>query len=170
MAAALSIVAVGRLSAPLMPAFEHYRRLVSHLVPLAVREVREVPLQGRAPAEVLREEGKRLEAALCGARHVVALGVGGRAYDSPGFARWLQGVLEAGGVTFVIGGSLGLEETVVRRADELLSLFGPSLSGCRAVSWTERAGRSRMVRAVLEAEVRPEEPGDGAGLRSSPAP
>jgi 23S rRNA (pseudouridine1915-N3)-methyltransferase len=122
MAAALSIVAVGRLSAPLMPAFEHYRRLVSHLVPLAVREVREVPLQGRAPAEVLREEGKHLEAALCGARHVVALAVGGRAYDSPGFARWLQGVLEAGGVTFVIGGSLGLEETVVRRADELLSL------------------------------------------------
>ena len=68
MAAALQIVAVGRLSPQHAPAFEHYRRLVAGLVPLTVREVREVALQGRAPAEVMREEANRVLRQLEGAR------------------------------------------------------------------------------------------------------
>jgi 23S rRNA (pseudouridine1915-N3)-methyltransferase len=121
-AAGLHIVAVGRLSADLAPAFEHYRRLLKPLVPLHVREVREVALRGRSADEVLREEARRLLPLLEGVGRVVALDVGGRSCDSPAFAGWLQHVLGGGGATFVVGGPLGLAEHVKARADELLSL------------------------------------------------
>jgi 23S rRNA (pseudouridine1915-N3)-methyltransferase len=121
-AAALQIVAVGRLSPQLEPAFEHYRRLLAGLVALNVREVREVALQGRSPAEVLREEANRLLPLLEGARRVVALHAEGRAFTSPQLADWLQRSIEGGTTTFVIGGSLGLDDRVKGRADELLSL------------------------------------------------
>jgi len=121
-AATLQIVAVGRLSAQMEPAFEHYRRLLAGLAPLTVREVREVPLQGRSPAEVLRDEANRLLPCLEGVRQVVALDVEGKRYTSEEFAGWLARRIECGDAAFVIGGSLGLDERVKRRADELLSL------------------------------------------------
>ncbi|MEM2870803.1 MAG: class I SAM-dependent methyltransferase [Thermoplasmata archaeon] len=37
--------------------------------------------------------------------------------------------------------------------DELRSLFGPALTRCRSIKWRERAGRERVERAVIEAEV-----------------
>jgi 23S rRNA (pseudouridine1915-N3)-methyltransferase len=103
-------------------AFDHYRRLLAGLAPVPVREVREVPLQGRSAAEVLRDEANRLLPHLEGMRHVVALDVVGKTYTSLEFAGWLQRLIEGGGTAFVIGGSLGLDERVKERADELLSL------------------------------------------------
>lgn len=102
--------------------FDHYRRLLTGLLPLTVREVREVPLQGRSPAEVLRDEANRLLTHLEGVRRVVALDVEGKRYTSLEFAAWLQRLIGGGDVAFVVGGSLGLDERVKTRADELLSL------------------------------------------------
>jgi 23S rRNA (pseudouridine1915-N3)-methyltransferase len=104
------------------PPFDHYRRLLTALMPLTVREVREVPLQGRSPAEVLRDEANRLLPPLEGVRRVVALDVEGKRYTSLDFAAWLQRLIEGGDAAFVVGGSLGLDERVKTRADELLSL------------------------------------------------
>jgi 23S rRNA (pseudouridine1915-N3)-methyltransferase len=102
--------------------FDHYRRLLTGLLPLTVREVREVPLQGRSPAEVLRDEANRLLPHLEGVRRVVALDVEGKRYTSLEFAAWLQRLIGGGDAAFVVGGSLGLDERVTTRADELLSL------------------------------------------------
>jgi len=118
----LEILAVGRLGADLRPAFAHYERLLAGLARLAVREVREVPLQGRAAAEVVRDEGRRLLAALPAGGTVVALDVAGPAYDTEGFAARLQVWAGRGPVTFVLGGSLGLSDEVKAAAHELLSL------------------------------------------------
>jgi 23S rRNA (pseudouridine1915-N3)-methyltransferase len=120
--ATFQIVAVGRLSPQMEPPFDHYRRLLTGLLPLTVREVREVPLQGRSPAEVLRDEANRLLPHLEGVRRVVALDVEGKRYTSLEFAAWLQRLIEGGDAAFVVGGSLGLDERVKTRADELLSL------------------------------------------------
>jgi 23S rRNA (pseudouridine1915-N3)-methyltransferase len=116
------ILAVGGLSRDLRPAYEHYVRLLRPWLTLETREVREVALKGRAPAEVLREEGRRLLAAWPSSGTVVALTVDGTAHDSRGFAAALERWLERGRVTFVVGGSLGLAEEVVARAAERLSL------------------------------------------------
>ncbi|MBN2205456.1 MAG: 23S rRNA (pseudouridine(1915)-N(3))-methyltransferase RlmH [Thermoleophilia bacterium] len=116
------ILAVGGLDRDLRPVYEHYVRLLRPWLTLETREVREVALKGRAPAEVLREEGRRLLAAWPSSGTVVALTVDGAAHDSPGFAAALERWLERGRVTFVVGGSLGLADEVVARAAERLSL------------------------------------------------
>ncbi len=118
----IDILAVGGLSRDLKPAFEHYRRLLTPLCTLEVREVREYSLHGRAPVEVLRDEGRRLLAAWPARPVVVALAVDGAPYDTPALARRLGGWLERGGACFVIGGSLGLAPEVLARAGERLSL------------------------------------------------
>jgi 23S rRNA (pseudouridine1915-N3)-methyltransferase len=118
----LEILAVGTLDAGLRPAFEHYRRLIGGLARLDVREVREVALRGRTPAEVLRTEGRRLAAALPATGTVVALDADGRPYDTEAFAERLGAWCERGPVTFVVGGSLGLADEVKDTAAETLSL------------------------------------------------
>ena len=112
MAPRIHILAVGALDGHFAPAFEHYRRLLRGLVTLEVREVKAVPLRGRSEAEVLRDEGRRLLALLPASGRTVALDGAGRMLDSFGFADELRRRLEEGPVTFVIGGSLGLDETV----------------------------------------------------------
>lgn len=118
----IDILAVGTLDAHLRPAFEHYRRLLSGMVPVEVREVREVALKGRTPAEVQRDESKRLLQALPAQGTVVALDAPGAAFDSEAFAARLLEWLERSPVTFVIGGSLGLAPGVKESCGERLSL------------------------------------------------
>ncbi len=118
----IDILAVGGLDGHFAPAFEHYRRLLRGLVVLEVREVKAVPLRGRSEAEVLREEGRRLLAALPTPTRALALGVGGREYDSLSFARELGRRLESGPVAFVLGGSLGLDAAVLDAVGGVLSL------------------------------------------------
>jgi 23S rRNA (pseudouridine1915-N3)-methyltransferase len=118
----IDILAVGGLDGHFAPAFEHYRRLLRGLAVLEVREVKAVPLRGRSEAEVLREEGRRLLAALVSPARAVGLDVAGRPFDSLAFAGELRRRLEVGPVTFVVGGSLGLDEAVRNAVDDLLSL------------------------------------------------
>ncbi len=122
MAAHIDILAVGVLSSDLRPAFDHYRRLLAAHCDLRVREVREYALRGRPAEDVLRDEGRRLLAAWPRAGTVVALDVAGVAHDSPGLALRIEGWLRNGGVTFVVGGSLGLAPDVLARCHERLSL------------------------------------------------
>lgn len=80
-----------------------------------------------SPAEETRvrdREGERLLARIRDGEYVIALAIGGQQADSVSFARKLS-ALAGGGtrtVTFVIGGSLGLSDAVLARADEQLSL------------------------------------------------
>lgn len=121
-AAHIDILAVGGLSRDLKPAFEHYRRLLVPLCDLRVREVREYALRGRPAADVLRDEGRRLLAAWPSRGVVLALAVEGTAHDSLSLASQLQEWLALGGVTFVVGGSLGLAPEVLARVSGRLSL------------------------------------------------
>ena len=127
MAARVEILAVGSLHRDLEPAARHYLDLLRPLLTVGVREVREVPLRGRAEVEVLREEGARLVGAWPRVPVVAALAVDGRALDTEAFAAWLQRGFEHGGVGFVIGGSLGLGDEVRARAGERLSLTALTL-------------------------------------------
>lgn len=123
----IDILAVGKLAADIRPAFEHYRRLLSGLARLGVREVRETALRGRSSDEVLRDEGRRLAAALSGQGTTVVLAEAGRQVDSRGFAVCLETWSSRGPVTFVLGGSLGLAAEIVAAADESLSLSALTL-------------------------------------------
>ena len=102
-----TIVAVGKMRPPYVDDAEHYAKLLRGHARVDVVELKE-------DADVARRLPDRA--------HVVLLDVGGRTYDSPGFARWLEDRRRAGrDVCFVIGGAFGLE---LPQAQERLS-FGP---------------------------------------------
>jgi 23S rRNA (pseudouridine1915-N3)-methyltransferase len=110
---------------------EYRKRLTSYTTRLEILEVSDEPTPDDAsPAQeqaIRQKESERLLAKIGEREYVVALDGGrGKAYTSSTFAAHLEKVLADGGhsvLTFVIGGSLGLHETLLARADLTLS-FG----------------------------------------------
>jgi 23S rRNA (pseudouridine1915-N3)-methyltransferase len=102
-----TVVAVGKLRPQFADNVEHYAKL----------------LAGRARVDVVEvADDAQVERRIPERSHRVLLDAGGRSYDSPAFARWLEDRRQAGrDVCFVIGGPFG---TALERCDERLS-FGP---------------------------------------------
>ena len=115
----MRVIAVGRLRDG--PEAALFARYAERLRPkLALTEVAEA--RG-APVEVKRREAAALLAALPESAFVVALDLGGAAPDSQGFAALVERWLAASRpVCFLIGGAEGLDASVLRRADSVLSL------------------------------------------------
>ena len=80
----------------------------------------EIELKDAAEGELVA----RFERALPERGVIVALEVDGRAYDSPGLARWIgRCEMDAvGTVAFLIGGAYGLPAAISRRAQQRVSL------------------------------------------------
>ena len=101
------MVAVGRIRPPFADDVEHYRTMLSGHARVDVVEVR---------------DDDQVERRIPDRSHRVLLDIGGRAYASEAFARWLEERRMAGrDVCFVIGGAEGIE---LEPVDERLSL-GP---------------------------------------------
>lgn len=75
-------------------------------------------LSDKQRLQLLRREGERAEAALLPGRSI-ALALGGKAYDSEGFAGFVGGLELAGGCNFIIGGSLGLCPQLLQRCEQV---------------------------------------------------
>jgi 23S rRNA (pseudouridine1915-N3)-methyltransferase len=101
------VLAVGRARPPYADDVEHYRKLLVRQARVELVEVREDDaLERRIPERA----------------YVVLLDDAGTAYDSQGFARWLEERRQGGrDVCFVLGGPFG---TSLARCDARLSL-GP---------------------------------------------
>lgn len=124
----ISIVTVGKLKEKyLKQGIEEYlKRLGSY----AKVEVIEVPDE-KAPEElsdtemiqVKQKEGERLLAKIGPDTYVIALAINGKLKSSEELADTLDKLATYGKskIAFVIGGSLGLSEEVLKRADEQLS-------------------------------------------------
>lgn len=110
---------------------EYRKRLTSYTTRLEILEVADEPTPDDAsPAQeqaIRHKEAERLLAKIGEREYVVALdGSEGKAFTSPAFASHLEKVLADGAhsvLSFVIGGSLGLHETLLVRADLTVS-FG----------------------------------------------
>jgi 23S rRNA (pseudouridine1915-N3)-methyltransferase len=124
----ISIVTVGKLKEKyLKTGIEEYlKRLSSY----AKVEVIEIPDE-KAPEElsaaemeqVKQKEGERLLAKISPDVHVIALAIDGKMKSSEELADTLDKLATYGKskIAFVIGGSLGLSDEVLKRADEKLS-------------------------------------------------
>ncbi|MBC7806071.1 MAG: 23S rRNA (pseudouridine(1915)-N(3))-methyltransferase RlmH [Akkermansiaceae bacterium] len=129
----MKIIAVGKLREPFWKAAqeEYAKRLQSFTTRLEIIEVSdEATPDDASPAQenIGRErESERILTKITPRDYVVALdGPRGKSLTSPAFAAHLETLLAssaATGFVFVIGGSLGLHENVIGRADLLLS-FG----------------------------------------------
>ena len=111
-------------------ATERYLNRIKHFFPIEVTNVR--PERGRQNAtdvSIMRAQSARLLAAIPDRGHTIVLDERGQALDSLKFARLLERLTidSPNGVNFVLGGDVGLDETVKRRADQLLSLSAMTL-------------------------------------------
>jgi 23S rRNA (pseudouridine1915-N3)-methyltransferase len=116
---ALRLVAVGRVKQEaIRTACEEYAARIARYDALTIDEVKEARRPEREAAQARTQEGERLLKVLEGSPVVVALTRTGRAVSSAGLADRLREWREsARAATFVLGGTFGLSEEVLRRAD-----------------------------------------------------
>ena len=127
----LVIVCVGKLREPFWrDAVREYQKRLTRLGGLEIVECPDLPEPKGASATDMRRmldaEGASLLAKVKPRDHVIALCVEGKRMDSPTLAERLR-ILEDGGIgraVFLIGGSNGLSEEALSRANERLS-FSP---------------------------------------------
>lgn len=128
---AVSVICVGKLRETFWKdaEAEYTKRLSAFTTRLNMIEVADEPTpEGASPAteEAIRaKEGERILARLGERDYVIALDRGGVTLDSPKFSARLEKLAADGASTFsfVIGGSLGIHDSVLTRADLTLS-FG----------------------------------------------
>ena len=91
----------------------------------AIETAREA-LNQQAEAEenkILQKEGERIQKHMKEDDYVFALAIEGKKYDSVSFANEMEKLAIQGNSTidFIIGGSLGIEPSIKKRADKLIS-------------------------------------------------
>ena len=109
---------------------DRYFERIKHFLPIEVVEI--APQRGRQSENdvaIMRADSARLLAAIPAQGHVVALDERGRSIDSLKFAKWLERLTieQPHGVIFVMGGDVGLDQSVRQRADDVLSLSAMTL-------------------------------------------
>lgn len=106
---------------------EEALKSIRRFYPVSLRECQDEPTpEGASFAmeEIIKEkEGQRILSCIDREDYVVALCIEGKHYSTDKWHRHLSQVRDqtAASLVFVIGGSLGLSDEVVRRADEKLS-------------------------------------------------
>jgi 23S rRNA (pseudouridine1915-N3)-methyltransferase len=136
----MRVIAVGR--AREAPEAALFARYAARLRPAL--ELVEVAEGRGAPAELKRREGETLLTALPSDAFAVALDRTGAVVDSAGLALLVERWLSLGRrVCFLIGGAEGLDASVLRRADHILS-FG-------AMTWPHMLARVMLAEQLYRA-------------------
>lgn len=105
---------------------EYMKRLTRYCKPEIIEVTDEKTPDGASEAEELQikqKEWERISAKLREGTYVIVLAIEGKQYTSPELAATLDKLMSSGhsDITFIIGGSLGLDERAINRADMLLS-------------------------------------------------
>jgi len=124
----ISIISVGKLKEKYLKAgIEEYTKRLGSYAKIAEIEVADekAPEQlSEADMEIVKKkEADRILAKVSPDAYVIALAIDGKMKTSEGLAKDIEALMTYGRskIVFVIGGSLGLHEEVLKRADEKLS-------------------------------------------------
>ena len=105
---------------------EYQKRLSRYCVP-EIREVQDecAPegISDMQKEQILKKEAERIERLLPAGAYIVTLEIEGKTYTSEAFAQEIEelGIRGQSHIIFVIGGSLGLHNTIKKRADLAVS-------------------------------------------------
>ncbi len=128
----IKIIVVGRTRAPfLLQGERFYLERLRRYVKTDWIEVKAARMtKGRPDAGIIHEEGLSLLKRVGPDDHKVPLDRHGTQYGSHGLARRLEFLSRhaAGPVCFLVGGALGLSDTVIGSGDEVLSLSKMTLT------------------------------------------
>lgn len=124
----ITIIAVGKIKEKYFTgAVEEYSKRLGRYCKLTITELTdEKTPDGASPAQerqIKEKEGERILKALSDGAYVIALAIEGKTLSSRQLANRMEHLTVQGEshLVFIIGGSLGLDERVIARADELLS-------------------------------------------------
>lgn len=124
----ITVIAVGKIKEKFyIQAIEEYAKRLSRYCKLDIIQVQDEKTPDEASLkeenQIKDREGEKILRALPEDAYVIALAIEGKSYDSPGLARHLQQLMTGGRshIALIIGGSLGLSDKVLSRADEKLS-------------------------------------------------
>lgn len=128
MAMKITILAVGKIKEKFFrEALEEYGKRLSRYCRLEIVEVMDEKTPDHAgealKEQILQKEAVRILGKINYDAYVITLEILGKELDSVSFSGMLQqlGVAGKSQIVFVIGGSLGLHESVSRRADRKIS-------------------------------------------------
>lgn len=109
---------------------EMYQLRICRYVDLEMVPVRPERQETRSSAEIKRRETERLMEKCAAADFCVVLDRRGRNYSSEELAKKINGWMQSGKkqIVFVIGGPVGLDDRILQRADETLSLSSLTLA------------------------------------------
>ena len=121
----ITIFAIGSLKESYWKdAVNEYRKRLCSYCQLEIVEIPDVACKQGASIkeeeEVKRKEGEKVLAKLKPGDYLIALDLKGKQFDSPSFAKHMEEKLAQAGASihFVIGGSLGLSQELLQRANE----------------------------------------------------
>ncbi|MBO5167083.1 MAG: 23S rRNA (pseudouridine(1915)-N(3))-methyltransferase RlmH [Lachnospiraceae bacterium] len=124
----ISIVCVGKIKEKFYrDAIDEYAKRLSRYCKLEILEVPDEKTPDNASeaeeAQIKKKESERILSKIKEDAYVITLEILGKKMDSPSFGQVLEKAALSGKshIQFVIGGSLGLHETVSKRADLKIS-------------------------------------------------
>jgi 23S rRNA (pseudouridine1915-N3)-methyltransferase len=122
----LSIICMGRTRERfIQDGIEKYLRYLKPYAPAELKVLREEKVEDLRDAPRIRKlEAAKIAKALSPNAYVVALDERGREFTSHEFAAFVDKALEKGTreMSFVLGGAMGLDESVTGKADAVLAL------------------------------------------------
>lgn len=122
----LTIICMGRTRERfIQDGIEKYLRYLKPYAPAELKVLREEKVEDLRDAPRIRKlEAAKITKALSPGAYVVALDERGREFTSHEFAAFMDKALEKGTreISFVLGGAMGLDESVTGKADTVLAL------------------------------------------------
>lgn len=143
----ITVITVGKLKEKFFrEAVSEYEKRLGRYCKLEIRETADEKTPDGASEtvreQILQKEGVRIARLLPEGAYVVTLEIEGRKFTSEGFAGELNrlGVSGTGHIVFVIGGSLGLHNSIKERSD-------------LAVSFSDMTFPHQLMRVVLLEQI-----------------
>ena len=131
----IKVLCVGRLKEKFyMEACAEFKKRISRYANMEIAEVAdEKAPEQLSPAlmeQVKNAEGQRLMDRLLPGEYLIAMDIRGKELTSPELSVLMEEVMQSGKsrVAFAIGGSLGLSDAVLQRADKRVSFGKPTFS------------------------------------------
>ena len=124
----IQIIAVGKIKEPyLRQGIQEYTKRLTPYCKLSIIELHDEKAPERLSSEqqnnIKHKEAERIVRAQRPGAFTIALAIQGKSYTSESFAQTVDklGINGTSSIDFIIGGSLGLDESILSSADLLLS-------------------------------------------------
>ena len=126
----IRIIVPGKITGFVKDGVEHYKRLLRRFADVELISIpREGDIKKRKKDIIIRKEAERIKRYLREKAFLLLLDVRGKELSSEDFSDLLKDILESGkNLDIVIGGPFGIDDSIRKKADFLLSLSRMTLT------------------------------------------